>query len=122
MHLLCGGKIVCTATSTVHAASPECAHLFLEEKYAIGQVFRRLTKAPAFELLAIGVGPYPKALGMEAVPADDSGGELWRKYKLAIPEFECEILEVFPSREMFTRCEQWLSDIPSLQSHPGKER
>lgn len=47
----------------------------------------------------------PKA---EDLGANDVGDQLWRKYRLAIPDFECEILEVFPSREMFACCEQWL--------------
>ncbi|KAF8629089.1 hypothetical protein AX15_003581 [Amanita polypyramis BW_CC] len=113
VNLLCAGKVVCTATSTVRIASPECAHLFLEEKYAIGQVFRRLSKVPAFELLDVGAGTYPRTTETEAISTDDPDDKLWRKYKLAVPEFECEILELFPSREMFRRSEQWLLDIPS---------
>ena len=57
VHLQCSGKIVCTATSRVRITSSQCARLFLEEKYAIGQMFRRLEKVLAFELLAVWSGP-----------------------------------------------------------------
>jgi len=40
----------------VTITSPECARLFLEEKYAIGQLFRTLGTAPKFALLKIGTG------------------------------------------------------------------
>ncbi|KAF8644750.1 hypothetical protein AX16_008294 [Volvariella volvacea WC 439] len=128
VHLLCAGKIVCTATSTVKISSPRCAHLFLEEKYAIGQMFTELGRVPAFELLDVGlrfgkdsgvVGP-----GCGGEKGGNGGGagagrstfvlgsrdeELWRKYRLAVPDFECEILEVFPSRAMFADGEAWLA-------------
>lgn len=110
VYLKCAGKIVCTATSRVRISSPECARLFLEEKYAIGQMFRRLEKVPAFDLLATGFGPADE-------PEGNSRGvdqELWRKYKLSIPDFECEILEVFPSREMFVVGETWLVGEPIM--------
>lgn len=110
VYLKCAGKIVCTATSRVRITSPECARLFLEEKYAIGQMFRRLEKVPAFDLLATGFGPADE-------PEGNSRGvdqELWRKYKLSIPDFECEILEVFPSREMFVVGETWLVGEPIM--------
>ena len=97
-------KVVCVATSTVRITSPECARLVLEEKYGIGQVFRRVAKVPEFDILAVGVGPCPTAPGTEGKQAN----QLWRKYRVTVPEFECEILEVFPSREMFTNCEHWL--------------
>ena len=113
IHLQCMGKVVCIATSTVHIKSPECAHLVLQENYGIGQVFRRFAKAATFDILGVGVGPV--GVGSSTVvpktedPAtNDFGDQLWRKYRLAIPDFECEILEVFPSREMFACCEQWL--------------
>ncbi|TFK16398.1 hypothetical protein FA15DRAFT_607416 [Coprinopsis marcescibilis] len=116
VHLQCGGKIACTATSIVRITSPHAAHLFLEEKYAIGQMFRRLEKVPAFELLAVGVGPVEHDDKTKAVWTSEASrtstpenkGQLWRKYKLVIPDFECEILEVFPSREMFADGEAWL--------------
>lgn len=114
VHLQCSGKIVCTATSTVRMTSPWCAHLFLEEKYAIGQMFSRMEKVPAFELLAVGLGP------VEDASKDSQSGEylgrrkrhnqLWRKYRLFVPDFECEILEVFPSRDMFLGGDRWLDD------------
>ena len=112
VHLQCAGKIVCTATSTVRITSPECANLFLQEKYAIGQMFRRLEKIPAFELLAVGLGPVDdndKAPGAFSTSKDEKSNQLWRKYTLTIPNFECEILEVFPSREMFLKGDSWLT-------------
>ncbi|KAF6753078.1 hypothetical protein DFP72DRAFT_1069853 [Ephemerocybe angulata] len=124
VHLLCGGKIACTATSIVRITSPDIAHLFLEEKYAIGQMFRRLEKVPAFELLSVGLGPVgeqqksKKSLFTSLTSSGEKGStssgpdnedQLWRKYKLVIPDFECEILEVFPSRDMFVDGEAWLS-------------
>ncbi|KAF9564295.1 hypothetical protein CPC08DRAFT_760330 [Agrocybe pediades] len=122
VHLQCAGKIVCTATSTVRITSPECAHLFLEENYAIGQMFRRLGKVPAFELKTVGLGPVTgeKMNASSYSTAKDEGKQLWRKYTLIIPNFECEILEVFPSREMFISGEKWLAvedveyDVPEL--------
>lgn len=112
MHLQCSGKTVCTATSTVIISTPEVAHLFLEEKYAIGQMFSRLEKVPAFQLLAVGLGPTDSRTPTGDIKGDSSG-QLWRKYKLYVPGFECEILEVFPSREMFASGERWLEDNSS---------
>jgi hypothetical protein len=112
VHLQCAGKIVCTATSTVRVTSPECAYLFLQEKYAIGQMFRRLEKVPAFELLEVGLGPVDdndKDPGALSTTKDKKSIQLWRKYTLTIPDFECEILEVFPSREMFLKGDSWLT-------------
>ena len=123
VHLQCAGKIVCTATSTVRITSPECANLFLQEKYAIGQMFRRLEKIPAFELLAVGLGPVDdndKAPGAFPTGKDKKkSNQLWRKYTLTIPNFECEILEVFPSREMFLQGDTWLTgEYAKAESSP----
>ncbi|TFK39445.1 hypothetical protein BDQ12DRAFT_56443 [Crucibulum laeve] len=130
VHLQCNGKIVCTATSRVRITSPECAELFLEEKYAIGQMFRRLEKVPAFHLLSVGIGEvdgspthhpdekYPSSKRLFRLGGENENEQqIWRKYKLVIPDFECEILEVFPSREMFEHGEIWLTD-----SHLSKEK
>ncbi|EAU90219.2 hypothetical protein CC1G_05757 [Coprinopsis cinerea okayama7 len=122
VHLQCGGKIACTATSIVRITSPDIAHLFLEEKYAIGQMFRRLEKVPAFELLSVGIGPVKSSDKEHAHLAPRSStqerNQLWRKYKLVIPDFECEILEVFPCRAMFTDSEAWLKGEP-MQDPPA---
>ena len=70
-------------------------------------MFRRLEKVPAFELLAVGLGPVDDN---DKDPAKDTkSNQLWRKYTLTIPDFECEILEVFPSREMFLKGDSWLT-------------
>ncbi|KAJ6581476.1 hypothetical protein B0H19DRAFT_930483, partial [Mycena capillaripes] len=104
VHLQCSGKIVCTATSTVKISSPHCAHLFLEEKYGIGQLFAKLGSPPTFELLEVGLG------GQNDIEKGFGRGDaqLWRKYRLSVPDFECEILEVFASREMFIGGVSWL--------------
>jgi hypothetical protein len=51
-------------------------------------------RMPYFELIDVGTG----------------GSKLWRKYKLGIDGFECDILEVFPDREMFSLAERWFDD------------
>lgn len=120
VHLQCAGKIVCTATSTVRITSPECAHLFLQEKYAIGQMFRRLEKVPAFELLSVGLGAVKdneKQTSSSFAVDGDTASQLWRKYTLVIPHFECEILEVFPSREMFLGGDKWLTGADGDLQH-----
>lgn len=104
VHLLCGSRVVCIATSTVRITSPECARLFLKEKYAIGQVFREVKKAPRFELISVGSGAENEMAKVEV-----GKRKLWRKYLLEIEGFECEILEVFPDREMFIHGEEWLA-------------
>ena len=71
-------------------------------------MYRKLEKLPTFELLQVGIGA-PSSRKGEAL--DNHGGhELWRRYKLTVPEFECEILEVFPDRKMFSLGETWLLD------------
>jgi len=105
VHLLCGSRVVCKATSTVRITSPECARLFLKEKYAIGQVFREVGKVPRFELVSVGSGPENDTAKVEV-----GKRQLWRKYLLDIEGFECEILEVFPDREMFVLGEDWLAN------------
>ncbi|KAJ7442251.1 hypothetical protein FB451DRAFT_1297533 [Mycena latifolia] len=108
VHLQCGGKLVCTATSTVKIQSPRCAHLFLEEKYGIGQLFSKLEVTPSFELLGVGIGGQDDLTSVEK--GHGGGPHLWRKYRLSVPEIECEILEVFASRDMFVRGQSWLDD------------
>ncbi|KAF8074706.1 hypothetical protein FPV67DRAFT_1409095 [Lyophyllum atratum] len=127
VHLQCSGKIVCTATSTVRITSPMCAHLFLEEKYAIGQMFARMGKAPEFDLVSVGLGSAGDVTSEKGLL--QRGGErqdqLWRKYKLSVPDFECEILEEFASRDMFVGGQQWLDDgeewTPESFATSGKE-
>ncbi|KAI0030078.1 hypothetical protein K488DRAFT_72493 [Vararia minispora EC-137] len=105
VHLVCKGKTVCVATSTVTLTSPECERLFLDDKYAVGQMFRKMGTPANFDLLDTGVC------------VDDVTGkrELWRRYVLAMPGFECEIVETFPDRDMFTRGAAWLTDEPVRQ-------
>jgi hypothetical protein len=74
-------------------------------------MFRRLEKVPAFELLSVGLGAVKdnEKQTSSFAAAGDNASQLWRKYTLVIPHFECEILEVFPSREMFLGGEKWLT-------------
>ncbi|KAG6811682.1 hypothetical protein H0H92_006337 [Tricholoma furcatifolium] len=119
VHLQCSSKIVCTATSTVRITSPTVAHLFLVEKYAIGQMFSRLGKVPEFELVSVGIGPVtddlhspPSLSTPPSTPISEKprAEQLWRKYRLFMEDFECDILEVFPTREMFVGGLHWLED------------
>ncbi|PBK99067.1 hypothetical protein ARMGADRAFT_1007689 [Armillaria gallica] len=109
--LRCAEKTVCTATSTIRMTSPRAAHLVLVDKFPIGQTFRMLGQQPAFELLSVEFGRAPTSMDKEE--SDDAEGEqLWRKYRLSVEGFEAEILEVFPSRNMFSRGTDWLFDSP----------
>ncbi|KAG5351884.1 hypothetical protein C0989_004650 [Termitomyces sp. Mn162] len=112
VHLQCSNKIVCTATSTVRITSPTVANLFLVEKYAIGQTFARLGKVPEFELVSVGFGPVTDAVPTlsHSGKAHAANEQLWRRYRLCIEDFECNILEVFPTREMFVGGLHWLED------------
>lgn len=66
------------------------AGLFLDDKVAIGQMYRTLGQTPRFTLTKVGV------------EKNISGVEhLWRTYTLAVDGFECDIREVFPDRRMF---------------------
>ncbi|KAG7444450.1 uncharacterized protein BT62DRAFT_995440 [Guyanagaster necrorhizus] len=113
--LRCAGKTVCTATSTIHMKSPRAAHLVLIDKYPIGQTFLMLGRQPDFELLSVEFGRFTDKEEEE----DAEGEQLWRKYRLSVESFEAEILEVFPSRDMFSRGTDWLFDSP--ESGPQSE-
>jgi len=122
VHLVCSGQIVCTATSTVRITCPSVAHFFLVENYAIGQMFRRIEKLPGFQLMNVGVGSYPcddpdvPAYCPSADPNSESE-ELWRKYQLIAPDFECDIVEVFPDRGMFVGGAAWLDSMSGAPVH-----
>ncbi|KAG6856435.1 hypothetical protein H0H87_004400 [Tephrocybe sp. NHM501043] len=127
VHLQCSSKNVCTATSTVRITSPAVAQLFLVEKYAIGQMFVRMGKVPEFELVSVGIGPVTDAepttpttptspYPSEKYRAADE--QLWRKYRLFVEDFECDILEVFPTREMFLGGLHWLEDTYGWAAEP----
>jgi hypothetical protein len=98
VHLVCSSRIVCTATSNVTITNPEFERLFLDDKYPIGQTFRKMLRHPQFTLLD--------------AQAHVVGGkrELRRTYTLETEGFLCEILEVFPDRDMFVRGEAWLTE------------
>ncbi|EUC58781.1 hypothetical protein RSOL_277260 [Rhizoctonia solani AG-3 Rhs1AP] len=95
--LICRDRVVCMCTSTVTMTSPTAAQLVLVDKYPIGQVFRALGTAPAFQLLDVGL--------------TESGKGLWRVYTLKTDQFQCRIREEFPDRAMFY-CDNWL-DLPT---------
>ncbi|KAI0267529.1 hypothetical protein BGY98DRAFT_1069187 [Russula aff. rugulosa BPL654] len=113
VHLICNGKTACIATSTVTITTPEVERLFLDEKFAIGQMFRKMQTPPKFALLECG----SKFEAGKRV--------LWRRYTLSTDGFLCDIVEVFPDRDMFVQGEQWLSESPetvsSQESNHGAE-
>ncbi|KAG1716482.1 hypothetical protein ID866_686 [Astraeus odoratus] len=98
VHLVCAGKVVCIATSTVTITSPDAERIFLEEKFPIGQTFRKLGQTPRFTLLSV------------ETPTVGNKRELRRTYTLETEGFVTEILEVFTDRDMFTRGELWFSE------------
>lgn len=74
-------------------------------------MFRRLGRPPNFELLSVGQGAVEDVLSkVEASHNIHRSQHLWRRYTLTIPDFECEILEEFPYRDMFKYGESWLAD------------
>ncbi len=98
VHLLCCGQVACIATSEVTITSPLVEQLFLDEKYAIGQMFRKMQSPPQFALLDCGV------------KVENGKDILWRRYTLTTEGFVCDITEVFPDREMFTLGEHWFDE------------
>ncbi|EJF62473.1 hypothetical protein BD309DRAFT_945996 [Dichomitus squalens] len=96
VHLKCGSKTLCIATSSVTVTSPECERLLLDEKFALGQIFRHLRVYPEFSLLDVGA------------QVANGTRELRRTYQLETEGIKCEIVEVFPDRDMFDLGEAWL--------------
>lgn len=114
VNLLCEGRALCYATSAVRITNAQCAELFLQEGYAIGQIFRKLGAVPQFELIEAGL------IGDEDVEYKTlkDKRKMWRRYTLKIDGFEADIVEVFPDRDMFTLGEAWL--FPSSSLSPEK--
>jgi len=114
VHLVCDGKTACVATSKVTITTPSCERLFLDEKFAIGQMFRKMQTPPQFALLDCGVG------------LEDGKETLWRRYTLSAEGFECDITEVFPDRNMFNLGERWLDEghvnVPKATAESSKHR
>lgn len=114
VHLVCCGKIACVATSEVTITAPLCERLFLDEKFAIGQMFRKMQTPPQFALLDCGVG------------FEDGKNTLWRRYTLSTEGFVCDITEVFPDRDMFNLGERWLDEehvnVPTTTAENSKLR
>lgn len=118
VHLVCAGRTVCIATSSVTITNELYAHLFLEEGYAIGQIFRKTGAVPDFALLSAGLvadiddGDLENIFAGQAKEDDAKKTKLWRRYTLSVEGFSCDIVEAFPDRTMFTRGEEWLLDEP----------
>lgn len=112
VQLKCASRIVCIATSSVVITSPECERLFLEEKFAIGQLFRQLRVTPKFTLLNV------------ETRIVKGRRELERTYMLETNGISCKITEVFPDRDMFVLGRAWLDDPKStrLEMPPSDER
>lgn len=108
VHLVCASRIVCTATSNVTITHPDFERLFLDDKYPIGQTFRKMLRHPRFSLLDV------------QTQVVSGKRELRRTYTLETEGFLCEILEVFPDRDMFVRGEAWLTEskLELEQSRP----
>jgi hypothetical protein len=90
-----------------------CERLFLDEKFAIGQMFRRMQTPPQFALLDCGVG------------FENGRSTLWRRYTLSTKGFVCDITEVFPDRDMFKFGERWLDEgqnVPDVAAESSKLR
>lgn len=96
VHLKCGPRLLCVATSLVTVTSPECERLLIDEKTALGQIFRRLKAYPEFSLIHVDA------------QVVNGKRQLSRRYLLEIEGISCEILEVFPDRDMFDQGEAWL--------------
>ncbi|KAH9857794.1 hypothetical protein C2E23DRAFT_292729 [Lenzites betulinus] len=103
VHLKCGARVLCVATSSVTVTSPECERLLLDERFALGQIFRHLRRYPDFALLSVGAQTV------------DGKRELRRTYTLHTEGIMCEILEVFPDRDMFSSGEAWLAYDPARE-------
>ncbi|TDL24100.1 hypothetical protein BD410DRAFT_693063, partial [Rickenella mellea] len=114
VHLLCASRIACIATSTVTITSQECERLFLDEGYAIGQLFRKMKTVPRFCLLDVGVYDDGAGAGENINAEERKTVKLWRRYTLDLEGFACEILEEFPDRDMFVLGERWLEDYEPL--------
>jgi len=61
-------------------------------------MFRKMQSPPQFALLECG----SKVEAGKRV--------LWRRYTLSTEGFLCDIVEVFPDRDMFVQGEKWLSE------------
>ena len=103
VHLVCANRVVCIATSIVTITCPEGEHVFLDNKYPIGQTFRELHRHPQFRLLSV------------ETPTVRGKRELRRTYTLETEGFQAEILEVFPDRDMFARGEDWLLEKAEVE-------
>jgi len=103
--LVCEGRTVCIATSSVSISNPTVERLFLNEKYAIGQCYRKMNQECEFALLEVVTGT-----------SRDGKRMLRRRYTLHGGGLDCDIVELFPDRDMFLRGTDWLYDVASAAS------
>lgn len=97
--LKCGTRVICKATSFVTISSPSFARYWTSipaETITIPQLFARYGTLPTFTLLGIN--------GM--------GDQLKRVYRLEGAGVECEVVEVFPDRDLFLHGPSW--DVAGL--------
>ena len=120
INLLCEGKVVCHAKSTVRASSPKAIDL-LQQGFFLGQVMRSMQHIPEFSLQNVNLW---ETDGCDClVPCDhvdrdshdnadsDAGGsdfsatstrsKMSRRYLVKVDGMECDIEEFFPDRSLF---------------------
>jgi len=94
------GHVFCTATSSLSARTPECAHLLREKSVGLGQLFRHLRVYPTFRLLDVGRTEVEdgEERDVEGLREREGDGGFWRVYELDCPGMiNCRILERFSS-------------------------
>lgn len=99
VHLKCGERTLCNATSFVTITQPLWARAWASvpsEQVTLPALFALLGTVPEFTLLGISA----------------RGGEIRRTYRVASDGVECEVLEVFPDRAMFSAGADW--DVDGL--------
>lgn len=94
LQFMSGSRVLCNATSFVAMTSPTSAHMWASvpsDEITLPRLFTRLGVVPEFKLLGISA----------------RGNEIRRTYRVATDGVECEILEVFPDRDMFDLGPSW---------------
>jgi hypothetical protein len=97
VQLRCGERVLCYATSFVTITSPLWARAWTSvpsEEVTLPGLFALLGTVPEFTLLGISA----------------RGEEIRRTYRVSADGVECEVLERFPDRSMFSLAETWEVD------------
>lgn len=97
VQLKSGTRVLCNATGFVTITSPLWARMWASvpsDKVTLPGLFALLGTVPEFTLLGISA----------------RGSEIRRTYRVAADGVECEVLEVFPDRDMFNAGENWDAD------------